>query len=87
MHWPTTLLSEDISDARILAFGYDADVVNFWNPASGNTIRNHAENMLGCLARQREETNSVRNTVLSLLGSGAHPKWFYALRKTGKLYS
>ena len=34
VHWPSQLLRQDIPDARILSFGYDADIVNFWNPAS-----------------------------------------------------
>jgi protein SERAC1 len=32
VHSPTTILSQDIDDARILAFGYDADVVRFGIP-------------------------------------------------------
>lgn len=59
LHWPTDLLSKDIDDARILAFGYDADVVNFWNPVSQNRISNHAGNLLGDLSNLREETGSV----------------------------
>lgn len=54
-------------DARILAFGYDADVVNFWNPTSQNRTGNHAENMLGDLSGLREETDSV-STVTSIKG-------------------
>ncbi len=63
MHWPTTLLRRDIPDARVLAFGYDADVINFWNPAAQNRIGNHAENMLGAIARRRQQTESVRIAV------------------------
>lgn len=29
VYWPSELLRQDIPDARILSFGYDADVVNF----------------------------------------------------------
>ena len=29
VHWPRHLLSQDISDARILSFGYDADIISF----------------------------------------------------------
>lgn len=59
-YWPTALLTQDITDARILAFGYDADVVNFWSPASQNRVGNHAGNMLGGLTRLREKSKSVR---------------------------
>lgn len=36
--WPLDLLPKSISNARIMSFGYDADVVNFWKPASQNRI-------------------------------------------------
>ena len=58
-YWPVHLLSKDIHRARIFKFGYDADVVNFWNPASQNRISNHAENLLGALVRYRERTDTV----------------------------
>lgn len=63
VHWPSDLLPNDVQDARILAFGYDADVVNIWdrNPASRSRVQNHAENLLGALIGVREETNSVRS--------------------------
>ena len=59
LYWPVDLLSKDISDARILTFGYDADIVNFWNPASQNRISNHAQNLLGDLSNLRLKTDSV----------------------------
>ena len=31
--WPSLLLADDIPDAQISAFGYDADVVNLLGPA------------------------------------------------------
>ncbi len=58
LHWPTQLLCEDITNIRISTFGYDADVVSFWNPVSQNRIGNHAENMLGGLVRLRERTDT-----------------------------
>ncbi|KAA6407760.1 MAG: hypothetical protein FRX48_08598 [Lasallia pustulata] len=54
MYWPATLLSRDVPNSRILSFGYDGDVVNFWKPTSQNRIGNHALNMLGGLTRLRE---------------------------------
>jgi hypothetical protein len=59
MHWPSTLLGDDIEVARILSFGYDADVAQIWGVTSQNRINNHAENMLGALAGLRERTGSV----------------------------
>ena len=59
MYWPATLLSRDVPNSRILSFGYDADVVNFWSPTSQNRIGNHALNMLGGLTRLREKSDTV----------------------------
>ncbi|PMD17926.1 hypothetical protein NA56DRAFT_542480, partial [Hyaloscypha hepaticicola] len=64
IHWPSTLLGDDIEVARILSFGYDADVAQIWGPACQNRINNHAENMLGALARLRERTDSENRKIL-----------------------
>ena len=64
VHWPSTLLGQDIPDARILSFGYDADIVKFWNPASNSRLSNHAENMVGDLVRKRERTNTEDRKIL-----------------------
>ncbi|RGP62529.1 gpi inositol-deacylase pgap1-like [Fusarium longipes] len=58
VHWPSDLLKVDIPDARILSFGYDAAVLNWWSPASQNRIGNHAQNLLGSVVRLREKTNT-----------------------------
>ena len=66
IHWPTALLGRSLGDegvnARIFAFGYDANVVNLMGPASRNRIGNHAINLLGALARRRETSTSVSVT-------------------------
>ena len=59
VHWPMQLLPQDFPDARIMTFGYDADVLKFWDPVSSNRISNHAENLVGALARLRERTDTV----------------------------
>ncbi|KAL9126778.1 MAG: hypothetical protein Q9217_004226 [Psora testacea] len=64
VHWPSELLRQDMPDARILSFGYDADIVNFWNPASNSRLSNHAENMVGGLVRKRERTNTESRKIL-----------------------
>ena len=64
VYWPKDLLSKDLVNARILTFGYDADIVNFWGPASRNRIADHAGNLLGCLVRLRERTNAVNANLL-----------------------
>jgi hypothetical protein len=47
VYWPYELLRKDYPNARILAFGYDADITQILGPASSNCVGNHAENMLG----------------------------------------
>ena len=58
--WPKELLPKRIPRARILTFGYDADVYHFWSkPASDNTIKNHGDNLTASLVGLRhgnEET-------------------------------
>ena len=57
--WPEALLKDDVSEARILSYGYDADVVQFWSMASQNRIGNHAQNLVNVLANLRERSESV----------------------------
>lgn len=63
-HWPSQLLWQDIPDARILSYGYDADIVNFWNPSSNSQLSNHAEKMIGDLVRKRERTKTESRKIL-----------------------
>ncbi|KFY29287.1 hypothetical protein V493_02440 [Pseudogymnoascus sp. VKM F-4281 (FW-2241)] len=42
--WPT-LLAQDINTARIMIFGYDADIVNIFGMAGGNNLRNHGKSL------------------------------------------
>ena len=64
VHWPSELLKQDLPDARILSYGYDADIVNLWNPRSHSSLTNHAENMVGALIRKRERTNTEDRKIL-----------------------
>jgi len=63
-HWPSMMLKDSIPDLRILSFGYDADVVNWWSQTATNTISNHAENMLGAAVRLRERTQSEDRKII-----------------------
>lgn len=64
IHWPSELLRQDLPNTRILSFGYDADIVNFWNPASNSRLSSHAENLVGGLVRERERTNTESRKIL-----------------------
>ena len=56
-----------IPDARILTFGYDADVDGFLSLAGQNTIHQHAQSLLSDLADFRSSPAEVRHPERSLL--------------------
>jgi hypothetical protein len=64
--WPRDFLAADIPNARILTFGYDADVVGLWDPAGMNGVSNHARDLLGALSHRRNQDDTV-SSVPSLL--------------------
>ena len=64
IHWPSTFLCQDIPDVRILAFGYDADVVNSWSAAGQDRVGTHAQNLLSSLADKRDETESTERPII-----------------------
>ncbi|KAF3479854.1 WD40/YVTN repeat-like-containing domain [Arthroderma uncinatum] len=64
LHWPRQLLKEDIPNARIFTFGYDADVASFWGGASQNRLTNHAENMIKDLVDERSDTKTDDRELL-----------------------
>ena len=47
------ILSLDLPAARIMTFGYDADVVRVIDITSSNTIRDHGQTLATELARKR----------------------------------
>jgi protein SERAC1 len=53
--WPKSLLSKDLPMARIITYGYDADVVHLASVAGQNTVREHAHTFINDLASQRTE--------------------------------
>ncbi|KAH8746519.1 P-loop containing nucleoside triphosphate hydrolase [Diaporthe sp. PMI_573] len=69
IHWPRDLLKTDIPDARIMSFGYDADVVGWFSPVSNNRVGNHAENLLGAVTRLKERTESENRSIIFVMHS------------------
>lgn len=63
--WPELLLKDDIPNARILTFGYDANVVNFLSAASQNRVRDHASSLNATLSDLRDGTETV--SILSAI--------------------
>jgi predicted alpha/beta hydrolase family esterase len=58
------LLKANVPRTRIVTFGYDADIANFWAMASQNTIRNHAVNLANALAQLRERTDTEERPIV-----------------------
>ncbi|KAH7046754.1 hypothetical protein B0J12DRAFT_741718 [Macrophomina phaseolina] len=55
--WPGALLSQDFPRARIMTFGYDADVVRFWTIASSNRLSHHGKSLAYALLDQRAQAS------------------------------
>ncbi|KAH6666683.1 Alpha/Beta hydrolase protein, partial [Halenospora varia] len=52
--WPLEL-AKDIPTARILTFGYDADVIKLWGVAGSNNLRNHGKNLASAVSDRRRD--------------------------------
>jgi protein SERAC1 len=50
------MLAKQFPEARILAFGYDADVARLGESASLNTVSEHANNLLNCIHGKGQDT-------------------------------
>jgi protein SERAC1 len=54
--WPDKLLREDVKDVRVITWGYDASIVNAFQPASQDSLWGHSSTLLEDLARLRAGT-------------------------------
>jgi len=68
-YWPTQLLPDDIPDARIMTFGYDADVTKLVGPVGQSNIREHASTFFRELNMVRAKDQSVSICSISERGS------------------
>lgn len=57
--WPRDLLLIGLPNARIMTWGYDANVVNIRSYVSQITLFGHPENFLGDLSRERRGADKV----------------------------
>lgn len=64
--WPAQLLPPMIVEekARILVYGYDADVVSFTDGASKDKIHNHAEHLVADLCANRQIRKATERPVV-----------------------
>lgn len=62
IHWPGDLLKEDLPDARVMTFGYDADVAHLVKHAALESISGYSNDLLASLAgiRQGVEVSCYR---------------------------
>jgi hypothetical protein len=56
VYWPRDLLPSSVPNIRILTFGYNAQVIEFFGRANHNGIRQHAFDMLIALQRMRKKS-------------------------------
>jgi hypothetical protein len=72
--WPLDLLPKDCGNSRVLTWGYDSKVSNFFGgAASQSNIRAHAQNLLHALKIQRLDcVSSSTNEVYGYLLSSIH---------------
>ncbi|KAF2107778.1 Alpha/Beta hydrolase protein [Lophiotrema nucula] len=62
--WPQTLLPSKVPNARILTFGYGADVADWVRMVSANSLGNHAMNLLTAIATYREEDKTNNRPII-----------------------
>ncbi|KAL1912582.1 hypothetical protein Sste5344_001600 [Sporothrix stenoceras] len=66
--WPVTMLPDKFTHARLLTFGYDADVVR-GDVASKDTIKSLAGSLLYSLKRDREEASALHRPIVFVVHS------------------
>ena len=65
--WPRDFLKEDLSEARVFTFGWDAMIANFSSYASQESLFGHAETLLTDLEIYRENTARCFQFYVSLV--------------------
>jgi protein SERAC1 len=67
--WPEDLLTKDLPTARVMTFGYDADVVGFSKTAGNGTLRDHGKSLTNDLAMRRVRSNSTTRPLIFIAHS------------------
>ncbi|OCK78307.1 hypothetical protein K432DRAFT_302274, partial [Lepidopterella palustris CBS 459.81] len=67
-HWIRTFLSADLPNARILTWGYDADMHNK-DRVSSLTLSDHARNLITNLYEKRETTKTSERPIIFIAHS------------------
>ncbi len=73
MFWPSGLLPQSLKGlkARVLVYGYNADVYTFGSDrsASSDMIHQHAQTLLTALSTERESEDMATNAIIWLAHS------------------
>ncbi|KAI9725055.1 MAG: hypothetical protein M1812_000331 [Candelaria pacifica] len=64
--WPEQLLPQNVKkeQARVLVYGYDADVTSFMGGTSKDKIHNHAENLVAKLYANRSTEDATERPII-----------------------
>jgi len=68
-HWPRDLLTKDMTDCRIMTFGYNADIVQLFGPASTSRLTDHAKTLVDNLTAHRRKTRSESRPIIFIAHS------------------
>lgn len=61
--WPKDLLPSKMSNARIMTWGYDAQVANFFEKASQSSMFNHAQQLLQDISMERSTADERERPI------------------------
>src|SRR5271155_3835517 len=64
VYWPRDLLAHDLKEARIISWGYDADVAQPFHHSSQASIFDHSENLLTDLRDLRVDTVAAARPII-----------------------
>ncbi|KAH0428489.1 hypothetical protein CcaCcLH18_09047 [Colletotrichum camelliae] len=62
--WPKDLLAQDVVSARIMTYGYDADVFQLFGTTSTNTLRDHGKDLAETLSMNRRMAGCTDRPVI-----------------------
>ncbi|KAM5445401.1 hypothetical protein MaudCBS49596_007544 [Microsporum audouinii] len=57
--WPRDLLPDDVRQARVLSWGYSADIAHFWQKTTNTELNDHAKNLCSDHSGLREQSALV----------------------------
>ncbi|KAI1325061.1 hypothetical protein F5Y16DRAFT_423378 [Xylariaceae sp. FL0255] len=69
IYWPTDLLPKDVPGARILSFGYDADVIKIVGAVGQGNLRNHASTLVAEYAALRANDQARSRKIVLIAHS------------------